>query len=92
MCLKEAVTNIVKHSHATTCSISIKQSQKKLLIKVHDNGIGLSEKPNWSKRTRLRGMKERLEFVNGTLISIRKMEQHYYIRVPNVIKQPRQEE
>ena len=26
MCLKEAVTNIVKHSRATTCSISIKQS------------------------------------------------------------------
>ena len=67
MCLKEAVNNVVKHSSASTCSISIKQSAKETLLKVYDNGKGLGEKINWSKGHGLRGIKERLEFVNGTL-------------------------
>ena len=32
MCLKEAVTNVVKHSEATTCRISIKQSYNEILL------------------------------------------------------------
>lgn len=44
MCLKEAVNNVVKHSGATSCSISIKQSAKETLLKVYDNGKGLEEK------------------------------------------------
>ena len=92
MSLKEAVTNIVKHSRATSCSISIKQSTKETLIKVHDNGIGLNQETEWSKGHGLRGIKERLEFVNGSLDIHSKNGTTLYIRVPNVIKQPRQEE
>jgi two-component system sensor histidine kinase DesK len=92
MSLKEAVTNIVKHSGATSCSISIKQSTKETLIKVHDNGIGLNQETEWSKGHGLRGIKERLEFVNGSLDIHSKNGTTLYIRVPNVIKQPRQEE
>uniref|UniRef100_UPI0039892C8D ATP-binding protein n=1 Tax=Psychrobacillus psychrotolerans TaxID=126156 RepID=UPI0039892C8D len=57
MCLKEAVNNVVKHSSASTCSISIKQSAKETLLKEYDNGQGMGEKVNWSKGHGQRGMK-----------------------------------
>ncbi|WP_427137918.1 sensor histidine kinase [Psychrobacillus psychrodurans] len=92
MCLKEAVNNVVKHSGATSCSISIKQSAKETLLKVYDNGKGLEEKKSLSKGHGLLGIKERLEFVNGTLDIHSKNGTTLNIRVPNVIQQPSQEE
>lgn len=92
MCLKEAVTNVVKHSNATSCSISIKQSAKETLLKIHDNGTGLVLEKDWSKGHGLRGIKERLEFVNGSFDIHTKNGTTLNIRVPNVIQQSRQEE
>ena len=92
MCLKEAVNNVVKHSGASSCSISIKQSAKETLLKVYDNGKGIEEKTNWSKGHGIIGIKERLEFVNGTLDIHSKNGTTLNIRVPNVIQQPSQEE
>lgn len=65
MCLKEAVTNVVRHSEATECLIRITPSAADLTVMVQDNGIGLSKKH--AKGHGLRGMRERLEFVNGSL-------------------------
>ncbi len=78
MCLKEAVTNIVKHSGATTCSIEIEPLPSELIVRVTDNGSGLGEAGGQKRSGRqngqsvsrgsgLRGMRERLEFVNGRL-------------------------
>ncbi|MDQ0253486.1 two-component system sensor histidine kinase DesK [Evansella vedderi] len=67
MCIKEAVTNVVKHSKATACSISIEPTKTDLVVKVRDNGKGIGQKANRTKGSGLRGMKERLEFVNGNL-------------------------
>ncbi|ALC87057.1 histidine kinase [Bacillus sp. FJAT-22090] len=92
MCLKEAVTNVVKHSNATSCSISIKQSAKETLLKIHDNGTGFVVEKDWSKGHGLRGIKERLEFVNGSFDIHTKNGTTLNIRVPNVIQQSRQEE
>lgn len=92
MCLKEAVNNVVKHSEASICSISIKQSAKETLLKVYDNGKGLEEKTIWSKGHGLRGMKERLEFLNGTLDIHSENGTTLNIRVPNVIQQSGKEE
>jgi len=92
MCLKEAVTNVVKHSGATSCSISIKQSAKETLIKVYDNGIGIDERKDWSKGHGIRGIKERLEFVNGSLDIYSKNGTIVNIHVPNVIQQTSQGE
>jgi len=92
MCLKEAVNNVVKHSSASSCSISIKQSAKETLLKVYDNGKGMKGKTNLSKGHGLLGMKERLEFVNGTLDIHSKNGTTLNIRVPNVIQQSSQEE
>ena len=44
MCLREAVTNVVKHSKATRCAVSVLESQGELILKVEDNGIGLTIK------------------------------------------------
>ncbi|WEG14630.1 sensor histidine kinase [Pullulanibacillus sp. KACC 23026] len=67
MCLKEAVTNIVKHSQATRCRIKITSSQDDVKIEIHDNGKGFSDHNETHKGHGIAGMKERLEFVNGIL-------------------------
>jgi len=87
MCLKEAVTNIVKHSQAPSCHISITQSPTEVMIKVHDDGIGFPEKIDTIQENGLQGMRERLEFVNGSLEIESDDGTTLYIRVPNVIQQ-----
>lgn len=67
MCLKEAVTNIVKHSRATTCTICLEQQSNGLLLKVQDNGVGLTATSDFSRGNGLQGIQERLEFLNGSL-------------------------
>ncbi|WP_085993916.1 sensor histidine kinase [Oceanobacillus senegalensis] len=91
MCLKEAVTNVVKHSEATVCKISIIQSQSEITITVWDNGIGMKRHEN-SIGNGLRGMRERLEFVNGNL-EVEALEGTVVtIQVPKIIGQTKQEE
>lgn len=67
MCLKEAVTNVVKHSGATECLVAIEPRLGELVIRVYDNGIGIANAANAMRGNGLQGMKERLEFVNGSL-------------------------
>ncbi|RKL66113.1 sensor histidine kinase [Salipaludibacillus neizhouensis] len=67
MCVKEAVTNIVKHSGATNCSIIIESEDRDLAVKIKDNGIGIDTSKSRAKKSGVKGMKERLEFVNGNL-------------------------
>lgn len=49
MCLKEAVTNIVKHSGADCCHIVIEELQTGVTITVQDNGVGLSHRSEFLK-------------------------------------------
>lgn len=67
MCIKEAITNVVKHSQASVVQLSIKQSPTYLTIIIQDNGIGFVTESKWSEGNGIAGMKERLDFVNGTL-------------------------
>lgn len=91
MCLKEAVTNVVKHSDARHCRITIESAPADLTITVRDDGKGMpSERPH-DRGSGLRGMKERLEFVNGSL-SIRSGEGVTVVmKAPNVPRQPMKE-
>jgi two-component system sensor histidine kinase DesK len=91
MCLKEAVTNVVKHSSATTCLIAIKPSQTEFVIKLKDNGVGIAEEFAYLKGNGLRGMKERLEFVNGVMEIVSDAGTMIVFRVPIVFKQPKKE-
>ncbi|WP_188615580.1 sensor histidine kinase [Lysinibacillus alkalisoli] len=65
MCLKEAITNVVKHSNATKCKVAFHQNFKEVYLLVHDNGNGLSTK-QMRTGNGLKGMQERLEFINGS--------------------------
>ncbi|GMK42029.1 sensor histidine kinase DesK [Paenibacillus sp. CCS19] len=67
MCLKEAVTNLVKHSGASVCTITIRPDRLALVVIVEDNGIGMTPHATYSRGSGLIGMKERLEFINGSL-------------------------
>lgn len=89
MCLKEAVTNVVKHSKAKVCKIFIEQSPKDTLITVQDDGIGISNEIKTHKGHGLAGMKERLEFMNGGLEIDDTNGTTLTIRIPNVIIQPK---
>ncbi|MFA8438640.1 sensor histidine kinase [Pueribacillus sp. YX66] len=86
MCLKEAVTNVVKHSQATKCNVSIEQTRDEVKIHVYDNGIGHLHPIDLKKGHGLAGMKERLEFINGSLHIDPTLGMSLVMKVPNVIK------
>jgi len=66
MCLKEAVNNVIKHSGATKCEIAFHQNFKEVHLVVRDNGQGITKKQAWKTGNGLKGMRERLEFINGS--------------------------
>lgn len=71
MCLREAATNVVKHSRASHCNISIYLSSKKINIVVRDDGMGVPVESANEKSmpfgNGLKGMEERLALIDGTL-------------------------
>ncbi|TDL31343.1 sensor histidine kinase [Jeotgalibacillus sp. S-D1] len=91
MCLKEAVTNVVKHSQAEACSVVIEQTSKELILKVTDDGVGIKNISYPYTGNGLIGMEERLEFVNGSMEIESSIGTSLIIRVPSVIKQTKQE-
>ncbi|MBP1995994.1 sensor histidine kinase [Paenibacillus eucommiae] len=89
MCMKEVITNVVKHSQATSCQISIEQSKTDIKISVQDNGVGITKEGYTVKGNGLLGIKERVEFVNGSLDinSDGQAGTTVTIKVPNLVKQ-----
>ncbi|MCG7376616.1 sensor histidine kinase [Paenibacillus sp. ACRSA] len=96
MCLKEAVTNVVKHSQATECTIRLQETPSANILTVQDNGVGIERTRKQDRRgTGILGMKERLEFVNGCLDvqSGEDMEgTRIAIQVPKLVRKPIKEE
>ena len=70
-CLREAVTNVVRHSGARNCQIRLARRDGTLTLEVRDDGRGhaTSSRPAEPGRTGtgLRGMSERLCAVGGSL-------------------------
>jgi len=67
-CLREAVTNVIRHSGAKNCSISLTRRGGELSLEVRDDGRGRPpHQPPDSSRTGLHGMAERLCAVGGHL-------------------------
>lgn len=86
MCLKEAVNNVVKHSEAKTCFISVEQSWKETVLTIRDDGAFKCESDTLAEGHGLIGMKERLEFINGSLELLTKDGTTLIIKVPNDVK------
>ncbi|MEK3885800.1 sensor histidine kinase [Paenibacillus sp. PL2-23] len=93
MCLKEAVTNVVKHSQAGSCTIRFFSTANEFGVTVGDDGVGMDVGRFSSYRGNgLRGMKERLEFVNGSLDIRSESGTTLMMTVPRVVKKPVKEE
>ncbi len=65
--LREAVTNIVRHAHATRCRIQLQQSEQGCLLDVQDDGNGAVDKDCREEGEGLRGMRERVEAIGGSV-------------------------
>lgn len=61
--LREAVTNVIRHSSATACHLELHRDGDLLTLRIEDNGSGKLG----SEGNGLRGMRERLAAVGGTL-------------------------
>jgi len=68
MIVQEALTNIARHSGAKKASILLTKQDGKLVVRVKDNGRGITDESKLKYRTLgLLGMKERAEFLGGEL-------------------------
>jgi two-component system sensor histidine kinase DesK len=86
MCIKEAVTNVVRHSNASICIVTIEPFPTELVVQVEDDGVGIADYTDRIRGNGLQGMRERLEFVNGSFDIISDKGTKIVIRVPNVLK------
>ena len=65
-CLREAVTNVVRHSGASDCRIGLTRRGESLTLTVRDDGSGRVQH-GAAPGSGLRGMSERLSAVGGSL-------------------------
>ncbi|RLQ93207.1 sensor histidine kinase [Falsibacillus albus] len=65
MCLREAATNVIKHSKASNCYISFRPSHQFLTLEIEDDGIGNGSE--FILGNGLTGMQERLDLIDGTV-------------------------
>jgi two-component system sensor histidine kinase DesK len=63
--VREATTNVIRHSGAQRCEISVLRAHGLAELVVHDNGAGPARRS--SEGTGLRGLAERLAEAGGTL-------------------------
>jgi len=63
LALREAVTNVVRHAAARRCNVSLKRNATLCTLEVVDDGRGA----NAPEGNGLRGMRERLESLGGSL-------------------------
>ena len=63
LALREAVTNVVRHAQAQTCSVRLGRDEQLCTLEIANNGCG-ADGPEGNG---LRGMRERLEAIGGSL-------------------------
>jgi two-component system sensor histidine kinase DesK len=60
--MREAVTNVVRHSHARNCRLRLARANGSCVLEIQDNGSG----GEYNEGNGLRGMRERVEALGGT--------------------------
>jgi two-component system, NarL family, sensor histidine kinase DesK len=63
LALREAVTNIVRHAHATVCHVALLEKDRTIHFTIEDNGLGCEIREG----NGLRGMRERLQSIAGAV-------------------------
>jgi signal transduction histidine kinase len=61
----ESLTNVVKHAHANRAAVTINIEDDRLLVEVHDDGVG---GVNDARGTGITGLFDRVEAAGGTLV------------------------
>lgn len=65
---KEAINNVLKHSHATEASVTLSFANEAFALSIRDNGAGFApEAQEHSERNGLRNMRTRVAELGGTL-------------------------
>ncbi|CAM4070080.1 histidine kinase [Bacillus manliponensis] len=90
MCLREVVTNVVKHSKAKECQIHLCEKEGYIVLRVKDNGIGMKTSGDGNG---ILGMKERLVLIDG-MLAIESVQEGttVTIQIPVVIRARKVEE
>src|SRR5450631_929320 len=63
LAVREAVTNVVRHAQARSCRMRLEQQNGTCRLEIHDDGLGSSN----GEGNGLRGMRDRVEMIGGTL-------------------------
>ena len=63
LALREALTNVVRHSHATVCRVSLVRTGGRIVLTVSDNGTASAV----SEGLGIAGMRERVKAAGGTV-------------------------
>jgi two-component system, NarL family, sensor histidine kinase DesK len=63
--VREATTNVLRHSRARRCDIALRSAGDRAVLEVRDDGIGGTDSPE--RGSGLRGLGERIAQVGGTL-------------------------
>ncbi|SFI75083.1 two-component system, NarL family, sensor histidine kinase DesK [Paenibacillus sp. UNC496MF] len=74
MCLRESVTNVVKHSRARVCTVDLRREPGVLRMTVEDDGVGLPDKGKDETAAGcngMKGMRDRLKLIEGVLAAER---------------------
>jgi two-component system, NarL family, sensor histidine kinase DesK len=66
-CLREAVTNVIRHSGARTCTLRLAELDGEYALEISDDGLGYADTGS-ATGSGLRNMSERLSAVGGRLV------------------------
>ena len=83
--VQEVMNNIIRHSKATTVSLSIKRTGDRILLHIHDNGIGFDKRfLTKAKGEGLRNIASRVELLNAKMYLETEMHKgvDYLIEIP----------
>jgi len=64
MCLREAITNIIRHAHARRCHARLECGEERVVLEISDDGVGGVR----AEGNGLTGMRERIESAGGRLL------------------------
>ena len=65
--LQEALTNVIKHAHASQVWVDLSMDDDEVTLTIQDNGIGFGEEQPRSNGIGLAGLRERITIAGGTL-------------------------
>lgn len=79
--VREGVTNVMRHSHASTCTIRIGRDDAAVFAEIVDDGSGSAPADDRTPGSGLRGLAERAASLGGSLVAGPLSEGGYRLRV-----------